>query len=72
MPPTHAPYWHTALLLIGLIGVAAGSAIIWSDRSRGRWGFLGLGLSFLYLGRENDLVNDVAVGRDSQPVPEES
>ena len=47
---TRAPYWSAILAPIGLIGVAAGSAIIWSDRSRGRWGFLGLGLSLLYLG----------------------
>ena len=49
-PPPHAPYWSAALVPIGLIGVASGSAIIWSDRNRGRWGFLGLGLSLLYLG----------------------
>ena len=36
---THSPYWHTVLPLIGLIGIAAGSAIIWSDRNRGRWGY---------------------------------
>ena len=48
--PPHAPYWSAVLAPIGLIGVAAGSAIIWSDRNRGRWGFLGLGLSLLYLG----------------------
>ena len=47
---TRAPYWSAILPLIGLIGVAAGSAIIWTDRNRGRWGFLGLGLSLLYLG----------------------
>ena len=47
---TRAPYWSAVLAPIGLIGVAAGSAIIWSDRNRGRWGFLGLGLSLLYLG----------------------
>ena len=47
---TRAPYWSAILAPIGLIGVAAGSAIIWSDRSRGRWGFLGLGLSLLHLG----------------------
>ena len=47
---TRAPYWSAILAPIGLIGVAAGSAIIWSDRNRGRWGFLGLGLSLLYLG----------------------
>ena len=34
----------------GLIGVVAGTAIIWSDRHRGRWSSLGLGLSLLYLG----------------------
>ena len=53
LPPltsTRAPYWSAVLAPIGLIGVAAGSAIIWSDRNRGRWGFLGLGLSLLYLG----------------------
>ena len=49
-PPPHAPYWSAVLAPIGLIGVASGSAIIWSDRNRGRWGFLGLGLSLLYLG----------------------
>ena len=49
-PPQHAPYWSAVLAPIGLIGVASGSAIIWSDRNRGRWGFLGLGLSLLYLG----------------------
>ena len=43
-------YWSSVLAPIGLIGVAAASAIIWSDRNRGRWGFLGLGLSLLYLG----------------------
>ena len=47
---TGAPYWSAILAPIGLIGVAAGSAIIWSDRNRGRWSFLGLGLSLLYLG----------------------
>ncbi len=47
---TRAPYWSAVLAPIGLIGVAAGSAIIWSDGNRGRWGFLGLGLSLLYLG----------------------
>ena len=47
---TRAPYWSAVLSPIGLIGVAAGSAIIWSDRNRGRWGFLGMGLSLLYLG----------------------
>ena len=50
---TRAPYWSywSAILApIGLIGVAAGSAIIWSDRNRGRWGYVGLGLSLLYLG----------------------
>ena len=36
--------------LSGLIGVVAGTAIIWSDRHRGRWSLLGLGLSLLYLG----------------------
>ena len=36
--------------LSGLIGVVAGTAIIWSDRHRGRWSSLGLGLSLLYLG----------------------
>ena len=36
--------------LSGLIGVVAGTAIIWSDRHRGRWRSLGLGLSLLYLG----------------------
>ena len=50
LPPTHAPYWSAILAPIGLIGVAAGSAIMWSDRNRGRWGFLGMGLSLLYLG----------------------
>ena len=49
-PPPHAPYWSAVLAPIGLIGVVAGSAIIWSDGNRGRWGFLGLGLSLLYLG----------------------
>ena len=34
----------------GLVGVVAGIAIIWSDRHRGRWSSLGLGLSLLYLG----------------------
>ena len=34
----------------GLIGVVAGTAIIWSDRHRGRWSSIGLGLSLLYLG----------------------
>ena len=47
---TRAPYWSAVLAPIGLIGVVAGSAIIWSDGNRGRWGFLGLGLSLLYLG----------------------
>ena len=47
---TGAPYWSAILAPIGLIGVAAGSAIIWSDRNRGRWGYVGLGLSLLYLG----------------------
>ncbi len=47
---TRVPYWSAVLAPIGLIGVAAGSAVNWSDRSRGRWGFLGLGLSLLYLG----------------------
>ena len=47
---TRAPYWSAILAPIGLIGVAAGSAIIWSDRNSGRWGVLGLGLSLLYLG----------------------
>ena len=47
---TRASYWSAILAPIGLIGVAAGSAIIWSDRNRGRWGSLGLGLSLLYLG----------------------
>ena len=36
--------------LSGLIGVVAGTTIIWSDRHRGRWSSLGLGLSLLYLG----------------------
>ena len=36
--------------LSGLIGVVAGITIMWSDCNRGRWGFLGLGLSLLYLG----------------------
>ena len=36
--------------LSGLIGVVAGTAIIWSDRHRGRWSSLGLGLPLLYLG----------------------
>ena len=36
--------------LSGLIGVVAGTAIIWSDRHRGRWSSLGLGLSLFYLG----------------------
>ena len=39
--------------LSGLIGVVAGTAIIWSDRHRGRWRSLGLGLSLLYLGGIN-------------------
>ena len=47
---TRAPYWSAILAPIGLIGVAAGSAIIWSDRNRGRWSSLGLGLSLLCLG----------------------
>ena len=47
---TRAPYWSAILAPIGLIGVAAGSAIIGSDRNRGRWGYVGLGLSLLYLG----------------------
>ena len=47
---TRAPYWSAILAPIGLIGVAAGSAIIWSDRNRGRWGYVGLGVSLLYLG----------------------
>ena len=47
---TRAPYWSAVLAPIGLIGLVAGSAIIWSDGNRGRWGFLGLGLSLLYLG----------------------
>ena len=47
---TRAPYWSAILAPIGLIGVVAGSAIIWSDRNRGRWGYVGLGLSLLYLG----------------------
>ena len=34
----------------GLVGVVAGTAIIWSDRHRGGWSSLGLGLSLLYLG----------------------
>ena len=50
MTPPRSSYWSAVLAPIGLIGVAAGSAIIWSDRKRGRWGFLGLGLSLLYLG----------------------
>ena len=37
------------LASMGLIGVVAGIAIISSDRHRGRWRFLGLGLSLLYL-----------------------
>ena len=36
---TRAPYWSAVLAPIGLIGVVAGSAIIWSDGNRGRWGF---------------------------------
>ena len=43
-------YWSAILGPIGLIGVVAGAAVIWSDCHRGRWGFLGLGLSLLYLG----------------------
>ena len=39
-----------ALASIGLVGVAAGSMIIWSDRHKGRWGWVGLALSLLYLG----------------------
>ena len=34
----------------GLVGVVAGTAIIWSDRHRGRWSSLGLSLSVLCLG----------------------
>ena len=34
----------------GLVGVVAGIAIMWSDRNRGRWSSLGLGLSLLCLG----------------------
>ncbi len=39
-----------ALASIGLVGVAAGSMIIWSDRHKGRRGWVGLALSLLYLG----------------------
>ena len=38
------------LASIGLVGVAAGSMIIWSDRHKGRWGWVALALSILYLG----------------------
>ena len=41
------------LASIGLVGVAAGAIIIWSnwgDRHKGRWGWVGLALSLLYLG----------------------
>ena len=40
---TRAPYWSAILAPIGLIGVAAGSAIIWSDRNRGALGLRGTG-----------------------------
>ena len=65
LPPltsTRAPYWSAVLAPIGLIGVAAGSAIIWSDRSRGRWGFLGLGRGYV-----NRCVNDIR-RRPAQPL----
>ncbi len=43
-------YWSAILAPIGMIGVVAGAVIVWSDRHSGRWCFLGLGLSLLYLG----------------------
>ena len=45
-----AQYWSAILAPIGLIGVGAGTAMIWSDRHKGRWSLLGFGLSLLYLG----------------------
>ena len=42
-----------ALASIGLVGVAAGVTIIWSiwgDRHKGRWAWVGLALSLIYLG----------------------
>ncbi len=48
-----SPYpYYTACCLasIGLVGVAAGGMIIWSDRHKGRWGWVGLALSLFYLG----------------------
>ena len=41
------------LASIGLVGVAAGVTIIWSiwgDRHKGRWAWVGLALSLIYLG----------------------
>ena len=42
-------YWSFILGPIGLLGVVAATAIIWSDGRRGRWSLIGLGLSLLYL-----------------------
>ena len=35
-----AQYWSAILAPIGLIGVGAGTAMIWSDRHKGRWSLL--------------------------------
>ena len=43
-------YTACGLASIGLVGVAAGTMIIWSDRHEGRWGWIGLALSLFYLG----------------------
>ena len=50
MTTPRAPYWSAILAPIGLIGVAAGAAVIWSDRHKGRWSLVGLALALLYLG----------------------
>ena len=50
MTTPRAPYWSAILAPIGLIGVAAGAAVIWSDRHKGRWGLVALALALLYLG----------------------
>ena len=49
LAPLRSAYWSAVLGPMGLLGVAAASAIIWSDSHEGRWSLLGFGLSLIYL-----------------------
>ena len=49
LAPLRSAYWSAVLGPIGLLGVTAATAIIWSDSHEGRRSLSGLGLSLLYL-----------------------